>query len=140
MKTTWEIVEMERSGWTWVCDGETLVGCSVFGDEMIGRWAWRGAGKEWMGWGKFGPREGDSDWWVDLFWKGKMVSSNKTSLEMYSRPVRMLRHFAAFMLKTIINKHTLSRPRLKFLRIIWTQIWPTCTLKNSKKRVIRRFF
>ena len=45
--------------------------------------------------------------------------------------------FVPLMKKTISQKNTFKRTRLKFVGIIWTKIWPTRATKGFKKRVIR---
>jgi hypothetical protein len=45
--------------------------------------------------------------------------------------------FVLFMKKTITQKNTFKRMRLKFVGIIWTEIWPTRATKGFEKKIIR---
>jgi hypothetical protein len=43
------------------------------------------------------------------------------------------------MKRTIAQKHTLLRSKLKFMIIIWSKMRPTSTTKHLKKGVVRCF-
>jgi hypothetical protein len=44
--------------------------------------------------------------------------------------------FEALMYITIAKKNTLNRSVLKFVQVIWAQIWPASTLKHLEARVV----
>jgi hypothetical protein len=51
-----------------------------------------------------------------------------------------MKTLVSFMKRTVAQKHTLLRSKLKFMIIIWTKMRPTRTAKHLKKGVVRCFF
>ena len=50
-----------------------------------------------------------------------------------------MKTFVSLMKRTIAQKHTLLRPKLKLMVVVWSKVRRAGTPKNLKKGVIRRF-